>query len=165
MQLSVVFAIALAVAAVSLVYTRVRNALGHAARARELGCKPAVRGFSFEPTGLLGVFYGLQAARKHRFPDLLEEQMDMIQQRVGRPVGTVVTRTPFFQDSIFTVDPRNIQAILATKFKDFKLGPNRTDNFSPLLGNGIVSFSPQTLLPAAGVLHSRALAESVDNTE
>lgn len=38
---------------------------------------------------------------------------------------------------ISTADPENIQAILATKFTDWDLGPMRKDMFSELLGNGI----------------------------
>ena len=34
-------------------------------------------------------------------------------------------------------DEKNIQAILATQFKDFDIGPKRRNNFMPLLGNGI----------------------------
>jgi len=36
-----------------------------------------------------------------------------------------------------TVDPKNIQAVLATQFHDFSLGQTRRGNFFPLLGNGI----------------------------
>lgn len=36
-----------------------------------------------------------------------------------------------------TIEPRNVQAILATKFKDFELGDNRKKSFEPLLGQGI----------------------------
>jgi hypothetical protein len=39
--------------------------------------------------------------------------------------------------NIFTADERNVQAILATQFPDFDLGPIRRGNFFPLLGNGI----------------------------
>ncbi len=39
--------------------------------------------------------------------------------------------------NIFTADEKNIQAILATQFPDFDLGPVRRGNFFPLLGNGI----------------------------
>lgn len=35
------------------------------------------------------------------------------------------------------LDEKNIQAILATQFKDFDIGPVRRGNFFPLLGNGI----------------------------
>lgn len=36
-----------------------------------------------------------------------------------------------------TADPKNIQAILATQFKDFELGPFRRNLFGPVIGNGI----------------------------
>jgi cytochrome P450 len=36
-----------------------------------------------------------------------------------------------------TAEPENIQAILATKFHDFDLGPFRRENFHDMLGNGI----------------------------
>jgi cytochrome P450 len=38
---------------------------------------------------------------------------------------------------ITTADPENIQAILATKFTDFDLGPKRNEIFFEVLGNGI----------------------------
>lgn len=38
---------------------------------------------------------------------------------------------------ITTSDPENIQAILATKFHDFDLGPYRKEMFFEMLGNGI----------------------------
>lgn len=40
---------------------------------------------------------------------------------------------------VFTCDPQNVQAMLATKFKDFELGPGRRHTLLPLLGAGIVS--------------------------
>lgn len=40
--------------------------------------------------------------------------------------------------SFFTVDPTNIQAILATQFHDFGLGQTRIASFDSLLGSGIV---------------------------
>lgn len=39
--------------------------------------------------------------------------------------------------NIFTADEKNVQAILATQFPDYDLGPIRRGNFYPLLGNGI----------------------------
>lgn len=40
---------------------------------------------------------------------------------------------------IHTIDPVNIQAILATKFKDFILGDRRIKAFKPLLGDSILN--------------------------
>jgi hypothetical protein len=54
-------------------------------------------------------------------------------------VGTLRVKAPLFRDTLVTIDPQNIQTILALKFKDFGLGVNRTENFEPLLGHGIVS--------------------------
>lgn len=39
----------------------------------------------------------------------------------------------------FTADPRNVQTILALKFKDFEFGKYRNEGFRPLLGYGIFS--------------------------
>ncbi|KAJ5594074.1 n-alkane-inducible cytochrome P450 [Penicillium hispanicum] len=43
------------------------------------------------------------------------------------------------QTTIFTIEPKNVQAVLAIKFKDFDLGDNRNTSFRPLLGHGIFS--------------------------
>jgi hypothetical protein len=39
--------------------------------------------------------------------------------------------------SVFTIDPKNVQAVLATQFNDFELGATRRNNFFPVLGLGI----------------------------
>lgn len=39
--------------------------------------------------------------------------------------------------SLLTVEPANVQAMLATQFKDFKLGTMRINQFYPLLGSSI----------------------------
>lgn len=41
------------------------------------------------------------------------------------------------RQAIMTADPKNVQAILAIKFKDFDLGNVRNKAFQPLLGQGI----------------------------
>jgi cytochrome P450 len=43
----------------------------------------------------------------------------------------------FNQSLVTTSDPENIQALLATKFHDFDMGPARKDSFYDLLGMGI----------------------------
>jgi cytochrome P450 len=52
---------------------------------------------------------------------------------------------------IITIEPRNVQAILALKFKDFDLGSPRNKAMSPLLGQGIFTSDGQLWE------HSRAL--------
>lgn len=39
--------------------------------------------------------------------------------------------------SVVTVEPKNVQAVLATQFDDFELGEGRRGNFFPVLGLGI----------------------------
>lgn len=39
--------------------------------------------------------------------------------------------------ALVTLDPQNVQAVLATQFGHFELGSVRRGTFSPLLGNGI----------------------------
>src|SRR3954451_22631696 len=43
----------------------------------------------------------------------------------------------FNRSLLNTSDPLNIQALLATQFHEFGLGPTRKQNFHALLGNGI----------------------------
>ncbi len=46
--------------------------------------------------------------------------------------------TTFFGEQVIhTAEPRNVQAILATKFNDFEIGKRRHRQFGPLLGHGI----------------------------
>ncbi|TEA18334.1 Cytochrome P450 52A5 [Colletotrichum sidae] len=52
--------------------------------------------------------------------------------------GSTYSMAGFFGPAeVHTVDPANIQAILATKFQDFKLGERRIAQFKPFLGNSI----------------------------
>lgn len=141
MQLT--FAAGLAAAALALVYvlSQIRETLRHRARARELGCKPPVWMSGFDPTGIADVVYGVNASHKKRFPIHAQSNFEREEKKYGRPVGTLRVRSPFFREVMVTTDPQNIQAILALKFKDFGLGVNRTDNFRPLLGHGIVSLA------------------------
>lgn len=73
----------------------------------------------------------MQADRERRVPDMFLE----VHKELGRPSTWVQC---FLGTDVFvTVDPKNIQAILATQFDDFALGKTRRGNFWPMLGNGI----------------------------
>ena len=104
---------------------------------QRFGCRPA-------PKLSFGGFFGirntrkvLKAAREKRLPDLHVERLRHMRNQIGQPINTMRYKL-LGNETLYTVDPRNIKAVLATKFKDFELGPNRTENFSPLLGHGIV---------------------------
>ncbi|PHH91651.1 hypothetical protein CDD83_10804 [Cordyceps sp. RAO-2017] len=165
MQLSAVTAAVVAALALAYLYRTVSERRRHAARARELGCQPPPRGFDYEPVGIVGLLLSAQASRRKRFPDYIEERFAELQRREGRYVGTVTLRTPFFRDSLFTLDPQNIQAILALKFKDFGLGVNRTENFKPLLGNGIFATNGKQWEHSRALLRPQFVRSQVSDLE
>ncbi|KAI1344555.1 cytochrome P450 [Xylariaceae sp. FL0016] len=52
-------------------------------------------------------------------------------------IGTTFQASSLGRTTIFTVDPQNIKAILATQFKEFDLGPRRMRLLGPIIGPGI----------------------------
>ncbi|USP73415.1 translation initiation factor if-2 [Curvularia clavata] len=68
-------------------------------------------------------------------------------------------------EGIFTIEPKNIQAILATQFKDFGLGKVRNRNFSPLLGHGIFSTDGEQWANARSLLRPQFARDQVSDLE
>lgn len=112
----------------------------HAANARRLGCQPAYQVKDRSPLSIHSVWKVLQADKEFRVPQYLKDRMDRFSKEEHRTIATISQRVMGAQ-AYFTMEPRNIQAVLATQFKDFGLGERRNGNFSPLLGHGIVSDS------------------------
>jgi hypothetical protein len=113
----------------------------HAARARVLDCKMPPRIPCPDPFGINNIRRLLKSDREKRMPEYLIERTEEVSHLEGRNVSTMV-QSLLGKDGFFTVEPKNIQAILATQFKDFGLGDARNNNFKPLLGRGIVSLTP-----------------------
>lgn len=139
MQVTVLAFIGLGAAFVVLLVNSIQQRLRYRRMARELNCKPILKTMSHDPSGIIPAIRGARASAEKRFPDFVDEQFTQLCERHGRVVGTIQIPTPLFTNTIFTIEPQNIQTMLALKFKDFGLGINRTINFRPLLGNGIVS--------------------------
>lgn len=101
-----------------------------ASKARELKCVEPPFQKNRYPLGIDNIQRALAADKEKRFPpDIIQRTLD---------VGAITYRYSMLgNNNIFTADEKNIQAILATQFKDFDLGPTRRGNFWPLLGNGI----------------------------
>ncbi|KAI9647569.1 hypothetical protein NHQ30_003954 [Ciborinia camelliae] len=74
--------------------------------------------------------------------DLLEDHVRA--QYLGMGVGTFRVHEPFYHSAVCTSGPENMQAILATKFDDFELGPSRSQNMFELLGHGIFTSDGDT---------------------
>ncbi|KAK5046114.1 hypothetical protein LTR84_008571 [Exophiala bonariae] len=104
----------------------------HARRAMEMGCLPPHQRHQKYPFGLDLLMPIVKADQERVLPDYF---MDLYLHELGQ-------RNTWQQDilglnSVWTVDPKNIQTILATKFQDYDLGSLRRKNFFPVLGNGI----------------------------
>lgn len=119
------------------------SARRHARRAIAKGCKPPPTGRS-DPFGILNVRNMLLADRARRLPDYALERFEGWQTNYPIVGGdgiraTMRSRMPLRKINYVTVDPKNIQAMLATQFSDFELGEARTASLERLLGVGIVS--------------------------
>ncbi|KAL2802379.1 cytochrome P450 [Aspergillus granulosus] len=136
--------------AVSLLILRyVWSTWAHARKARNWSCGPLPR----YPTDILGIGplrEALQADKDGTLPLALERRIEVLSAREKHRVKTFSIRM-VGRENIFTCDPANIQAMLATKFKDFELGPVRRATLHPMLGTGIFTTDGEAWA------HSRAL--------
>jgi cytochrome P450 len=97
--------------------------------ARTHGCQPAVAYPQSDRIIGLGMMKESQAAlSKHLILETIRQRAD----RMG-PTYTSVMLGGYF---VCSVDPENIQSVLAKNFKDWGLG-QRKDTWGPLLGQGI----------------------------
>ena len=103
----------------------------HAQNAARLGCKDPPRRPYQLPFGIDMAQRVMKADREKRVPDMFTE----VYEEMGRPATW--SQYLLGADILVTVDPLNIQALLATQFNDFEIGHNRRANFMPMLGNGI----------------------------
>jgi hypothetical protein len=78
-------------------------------------------------------------SNEQRTREITDEVLCRRRYCVPEKVTNTLSQNFFGGASLLTMDPKNIQTILATQFKDFGLGDTRIGNFNPLLGHGIVS--------------------------
>lgn len=103
----------------------------HAQAAKKHGCKPAPTFPAQDPLGIIDIVRMIQSNNAGRLPEFLKERLDLVSKQEGRSVFTFQTHI-VRNWLLWTVDPSNIQALLATQFKEFELGPIRFGTFSPL---------------------------------
>ena len=116
----------------------------YAAEALRRGCKPPPQVAARYPLGIDHITLALEADRDKRFAPYIMSRFE----RIG---GSTLRYSIMGTETLQTIDPKNIQAMLATQFNDFSLGARRRNNFLPLLGNGIFT------LDGKGWEHSRAM--------
>ena len=116
-----------------LLYKVIAEVIWHAqnrSKAKQLGCKPLPQ----YPSDILGIgptYKLLKSNDDGVLPNHFKERFDHISKQENRKVMTFEAqflRTPVFN----TKDPKIIQTLLATQFKDFELSPIRYSAFSPL---------------------------------
>lgn len=118
---------------------KIIQSIQYGQRVKRQGCEPVTAAFIQDPSGISMLLQGIKATRNKSVPQWMAQTFEKVSQEKGRVVGTAKIAMPFFDTGYVTTDPKNIQAILATSFKDYSLGFTRINNFKPLLGNGIVS--------------------------
>lgn len=116
------------------------SAWRHAQRARSLNCQEAPLYPSRDPFGVATLLETLRADRDKFLPKLSQKRVDLISSQQNRYVSTFRVRQAG-RENFFTVDPKNIQAMLATQFNDFFLGDMRRNAGAPVIRSGIVSAS------------------------
>lgn len=117
--------------------------INHYLKSRRLGCRPPRFSFTRDPTGINILRQTLKAAHEKRIPNWVEDHFNRLSEEHGSLVGTAQIVRPWFKFGIITMDPKNIQAVLATNFRDYAIGRDRILNFRPLFGHGIVRHSWQ----------------------
>ncbi|PMD14093.1 cytochrome P450 52A12 [Hyaloscypha hepaticicola] len=141
------FEIALVASVAYIIYLAVSQFITsrrNAANAQKLGCKEPPFQKNKYPLGIDNLLRAIAADKAKLFP------VDTIKRTVD--VGSITYKyTLLGSTNYFTADEKNIQTMLATKFSDWDLGPNRRGNFWPLLGNGIFTQD------GSGWEHSRAM--------
>lgn len=107
--------------------------------AKSLGCEDAYKFKLWDVQGIRNVSRMIAADKRCEIPQYLKGRVDNACAEEGKILMTFAN-TVLGVESIFTNDPKNVQAVLATQFKDFGLGHLRNSGFSQLLGNGVVSY-------------------------
>jgi hypothetical protein len=110
---------------ISTITTRRR----HAAAAKRLGCGSTPMEYWPDPFALTNLFRTMWALSNNTILDYMRSTFDNTS--ANRTVSTYETKI-LGDQVIFTSDPKNIQAMLATQFKDFELGQVRRGSFAPL---------------------------------
>lgn len=118
--------------------SHIHTSIRQSRKARELGCEPA-----FKPpgSGFLGLSYIreiLAADKEYNLPDFLVERWRNYCRVLGTPIGTY-RYSLLGRETLQTVDPENIKAMLATQFEDFEQGPLKRAILLPIVGDGIFS--------------------------
>ncbi|KAF2129778.1 cytochrome P450 52A12 [Dothidotthia symphoricarpi CBS 119687] len=136
----------------------------HANAARQLGCEPPHRLKCVDPVGFQNVAKILKADKECRMPAYFKSCIDEISAEKGR-LTTTIEQKIMGSTCFFTIEPKNIQAVLATQFKDFGMGHVRNSNFGALLGRGIFSSDGKEWEHSRALLRPQFARDQVSDLE
>lgn len=101
-------------------------------KAKQLGCGEAPILPSPDPLGIVNLYWFLKTGQEGWFFDYIRGRVEKMATEGGKHIPTIIQNQVFRNRFFMTWEPKNIQALLATQFKDFALGPVRHGIFSPL---------------------------------
>ncbi|KAJ6041374.1 Cytochrome P450 E-class CYP52 [Penicillium canescens] len=136
----------------------------HAQKARRLDCKAVPLYPSKDPFGISTLLKTREAARKKRLPALAEERIDSLSSQLGRYVSTF-RMYQAGRENLFTVDWKNIQAMLVTQFNDFGLGDMRHNVAGPVVGHGIFTTDGEDWKHSRSLLRPQFKRDQMSNLD
>jgi cytochrome P450 len=138
------------------------------AEAARLGCQEPPTIPTKYPFGIDRVMEAFKADKAQLFTEMLAGRFALLSQGRTKEQGPCTTfqYTILGTHGVFTIDPKNVQAILATQFQDFSLGDSRRGNFAPLLGgNGIFVADGKMWEHSRGMMRPQFARDQVSDLE
>ena len=142
-----------------LAVTQLVTAISNRRFAAAHGCKPPYRvGCSLSPIGLR-FFLGLIKAAERK------EHVQYLCGGYARLGRNTFETGDLGRTIIRTIEPENVKTLLATKFKDFDLGPSRQFAFHELLGDGVFTLDGKGWEYSRAMLRPQFVREQVADVE
>ncbi|KAL4807263.1 cytochrome P450 [Aspergillus unguis] len=153
----------LAFVACMLVIHYARSRWNHACNARNWGCASVPR-YPTDILGLSSLKESLAADKAKQIPPMIQGRLEKMTALEQRPVNTFRIRQ-MGRENIFTCEPANVQALLATKFKHFELGSGRRTTMYPLLGLGIFTSDGEHWSHSRAMLRPQFTREQISDLD
>ncbi|KAJ5648809.1 Cytochrome P450 E-class CYP52 [Penicillium longicatenatum] len=136
----------------------------HACKSHQIGCEEPPVYASHDPFGILTLLETLKAAQKKLLPQLAERRIAFLSRRHDRYVSTFRI-CQAGRENLLTADPKNIQAMLASQFKDFGLGDMRRNVANPVIGHGIFTTDGKDWSLSRSLLRPQFTRDQMSNLE
>ncbi|KAJ5766311.1 uncharacterized protein N7511_003927 [Penicillium nucicola] len=136
----------------------------YAQKARRMGCGKAPLYPSMDPFGISTLLETLEAAKEKLLPELAQKRIAFLSRQHDRYVSTF-RMCQAGRENLFTADPKNIQAMLATQFKEFGLGDTRRNVAGPVVGHGIFTTDGEDWFRSRSLLRPQFTRDQMSNLD